>query len=102
VLFGVSAWQLVPRYGAAGYAASLVLAYLIANARTVWFLYARLGDVMRFLRWGTLALAAGALLAICFWAGRQLSLPWGAFVGTTAAAAFLILKYRLHLKAIAG
>ena len=31
VLFALSAWWLVPRHGAAGYAASILLAYLVVN-----------------------------------------------------------------------
>ncbi len=58
VLFGLSAWWLVPRYGAAGYAAAIWRpAYLLANIPCVVFLYRRLAEVMTFLHWGWLASA---------------------------------------------
>jgi len=102
VLFGVSAWLLVPRYGAAGYAAAMVLAFLAANIPCVIFLYRKLPDVMRFLRWGVLALAVLLLFVVCLCFSRSLSLAWAAGLGCAASLGFLGLKYRLHMKSFHG
>jgi O-antigen/teichoic acid export membrane protein len=102
VLFGVCAWLLVGRYGAAGYAASMVVAFFVANIPCVVFLYRKLPDVMRFLRWGSLAFGAGLLFLICVCVSRQLPLGWAAALGSAAAIGFLGLKYRLHVKALHG
>ncbi len=99
VLFGLGAWWLVPRYGAAGYAAAMVLAYLLANIPCVIFLYRRLPQVMIFLRWGWLAAVLIVLFLLCLLVSRQLPIVWAAVVGSAAAVAFLALKYRLHLAA---
>jgi O-antigen/teichoic acid export membrane protein len=102
VLFGVSAWLLVGRYGAAGYAASMAVAFALANIPCVVFLYRKLPDVMRFLRWGPLALGAGLLSVVCVFVSRQLPLGWAAALGGAAAIGFLGLKYRLHVNALHG
>ena len=99
VLFGLGAWWLVPRHGAAGYAAAMVLAYIIANIPCVIFLYRRLPKVMTFLRWGWLAVALAVLFLLCLLASRQLPLAWALAVGGATAAAFLAVKFRLHLAA---
>ena len=100
VLFGLGAWWLVPRYGAAGYAAAMVLAYMIANIPCVIFLYRRLPGVMTFLRWGWLAVALTLLFLVCLLASRQLALAWAVAAGSAAAAGFLALKYNLHRRAL--
>ncbi len=96
VLFGLGAWWLVPRHGAAGYAAAMVLAYLIANIPCVLFLHRRLPKVMSFLHWGSVAFVLAVLFALCLLASRQLTFAWAATVGLVAAAAFLGLKYNQH------
>ena len=101
-VFGVSAWLLVGRYGATGYAASLVVAFALANIPCVVFLFRRLPDVMRFLRWGLLALGAGLLFMVSVCVSRQLPLGWAAAWGGAAAIGFLGLKYRLHVNALHG
>jgi O-antigen/teichoic acid export membrane protein len=96
VLFAAGAWWLVPRYGSAGYAAAMVLAYLISNIPCVVFLYYRLPRVMSFLHWGLVASVLFALYALCLAASHQLTLAWATTVGSLAGAAFLGLHYWLH------
>ncbi len=100
VLFGVAAWLLVPRYGAAGYAASMVVAYVVANIPCLVFLYRKLPEVMRYLRWGLVAAAALILFGGGMFFARPLPLAWSVPVGLLAAAAFVALKYLLHGSAI--
>ena len=99
VLLGASAWLLVPRYGAAGYAASIVIGYSFACIPCVVFLYRKLPYVMRFLRWGLIALVASVLFILCVIASTQLPFAWATVAGLAAAIAFLFLKYRLHADA---
>ncbi len=96
VLFGLGAWWLVPRHGAAGYAAAMVLAYLVANIPCVIFLYRRLPKVMSFLRWGSVASVLAVLFGLCLLASRQLTFAWALTAGLTTATAFLGLKYNRH------
>ena len=100
VLFGIGAWLLVPRYGAAGYAGATVIAYVFANIPCVIFLYRRLPQVMTFLRWGWLASSLALLLLVCLLASRQLTLAWALAAGCAAAAVFLALIYNLHRRAL--
>lgn len=99
VLFGLGAWWLVPRHGAAGYAAAMVLAYVIANIPCVIFLYRKLPGVMTFLRWGWLTSALAVIFGLCVLASRQFSFAWAGAAGGAAALVFLIVKYRLHVSA---
>ena len=98
-LFGLGAWWLVPRYGAAGYAAAMALAYALANLACVVFLYRKLPDVMRFLRWGVLVFSMTILFAACVLASWRLDFGWAVAAGVAAAVGFLFLKYRLHASA---
>lgn len=97
--FGISAWLLVPRYGGAGYAASMAIGYASSCVPCVVFFYQRLPDVMRFLRWGSLLAACAVLFAVCVFAHRQLPAFWAGAVGAAAAFAFLGLKYYLYASA---
>jgi len=83
-------WFLVPRYGAAGYAAACMVAFTIGNIPCVFFLYSHFGPVMRDFRWGKMLFLSAALSLLC-WAfgsesGRLLSLSLG-----LAAALFFLL-----------
>ena len=100
VVFGAAAWILVPRYGAAGYAASMVAAYGLSNLPCVVFLYRQLPAVMKYLRWGLVAAVAMLLFGSASLAFQQLPLTWGIVVGFFAAVAFVALKYRLHAAAL--
>jgi O-antigen/teichoic acid export membrane protein len=95
-VFGATAWLLVPRFGAAGYAASTVAAYVCSATPCVVFLYQQFPDVMRFLRWSILTVAAICIFAIGVLASELLSFGWAITVGAVGAASFLLLKYRLH------
>lgn len=99
VLFGATAWLLVPRYGAAGYAASMVLAFAIANIPCVMFLYRRLPEVMRFLHWAMLASVVAGLFLACFAASRVVPFSWALCVGLVSACAVMAFKYRMHASA---
>ena len=96
MLLGVSAWYLVPRYGASGYAASMALAFGIANLPCLIFLYCRFPDEMRVLRWASEAVAAGLLFVLCRVASTNLWVGWSTGVGILSALAFMALQYRLH------
>ncbi|MFI5367451.1 MAG: polysaccharide biosynthesis C-terminal domain-containing protein [Spirochaetia bacterium] len=96
VLFGVSAWLLVPRYGASGYAAAMVIAYLMGNIPCVFFLYRKLPDVMSFLHWGLLAPTVILLFGICVVGFNELSFGWAAVVGLATALGFVALKFNLY------
>lgn len=96
VLFGVAAWALVPRYGAAGYAAAMAIAYALANIPCVVLLYRKLPYVMSFLRWGLVALTSLLLFGACALFARPLPFGWRVVAGLLAAATSLALKYRLH------
>jgi O-antigen/teichoic acid export membrane protein len=96
LLFAGGAWLLVPRYGAAGYVAAMVIAYVCGGCiPCVVFLYRKLPDVMRFLHWRTLLLTVAILFTICLLAKRMLPLVWASVVGIGAAAVFLLLNYRI-------
>jgi len=99
LIFAVSAWPLVSRYGAAGYAASMAIAYGLANIPCAIFLHQKLPDVMRFIRWGLIVMVAISLLILCVFASTQLTFAWAMGVGLVTAAAFLFMKYRLHVVA---
>lgn len=96
VVYGVSSWFLVPRYGAVGYAASLAFAYGISNIPCVVFLYREVPDVMRQLRWGLVAGTTGFLFLVCVVVFRELPMAWGVVVGLAAALGFMGLNYGLH------
>lgn len=100
VLFGAAALLLVPRYGAAGYAASMTVAYGLANLPSVVFLYQQLPAVMNYLRWGLVAAVGILLFVACIMAFQQLPFAWGTVAGFLAAAAFVALKYHLHSAAM--
>jgi len=102
ILFGVSAWLLVPCYGAAGYAAAMAIANALANIPFVIFLYRRLPDVMVYMRWGLLLAMVTGLFVGCIIAFRELPLVGAGIFGGSAAVGFLGLKYRLHMKALHG
>ena len=94
LLFAGVAWLLVPRYGAAGYAAATVIAYACACVPCVVFLYRKLPNVMNFLHWRTLFLGVVILFTGCLLAKWSLPLVWASVVGIGAAASFLMLNYR--------
>jgi O-antigen/teichoic acid export membrane protein len=100
VLFGVCAWLLVPRYAAAGYAASMAIAFALANLTGVIFLYRKLPDVMHAVRWDVLATAVAVLFGVCVICSQLLSLQWAATVGVACAILFLGFKYRLYSCAV--
>ena len=99
VLFAVVALVLVPRYGAVGYAASVVIAYGLGSLPCVAFLYRRFPDVMRSLRWGLLSVAVVFLFALCVIAFQILPSHWAVAVGVVAAVGFLVLKFCVHVAA---
>jgi O-antigen/teichoic acid export membrane protein len=94
--YALAAYLLVPRYGAAGYAASTALAYGLANIPCVVFLYKELPGVMRYMRWRVVVLLVAVLFAACVFASGQLPAGWAATTGVVIAIAFLGLGYRLH------
>jgi O-antigen/teichoic acid export membrane protein len=100
VTFGVAAWLLVPRYGASGYAASMVIGYGFACLPCVVFLHRKLPEVMRSLRWGVLTGTTLILFGLCAGVHQQWPSPWAAVVGLAAALAFVGLKYRLHASSL--
>ncbi len=87
-----AAWALVPHYGATGYAAGMVIGYTLACLPSVVFLYKKLPEVMRFLRWGMLTALTGLLFALCALASRRLDLGLSIAVGVGAATGFIALK----------
>jgi PST family polysaccharide transporter len=95
LLFAGAAWLLVPRYGAAGYAAAMVIAYACGSIPFGVFLYRKLPDVMRFLHWRLLLLTAAILFAVCLLAKWRLPLVWASIVGIGSAAVFLLINYRI-------
>jgi O-antigen/teichoic acid export membrane protein len=102
VLFGICAWLLVPHYGAAGYAASTVIAYALGCMPCVVFLYRKLPAVMRYVRWAFLSMVVIVLFGACVFAFRQLTLGWAAGDGFLAAVSFLALEWRLHGAIVTG
>ena len=95
MVFAGTAWLLVPRYGAAGYAAASVIGYGCACLPCLVFLYRKLPDVMRFLHWGLLLLAVAALFIGCLFAKQFLPFSWSIFAGIAAAAGFLVINYKI-------
>ena len=102
VLFGLGAWFLVPRYGAVGYAAATVIAYVLANIPCVVFLYRKLPDVMQFLRWNILAGSVVLIFAGCLYVSRLFSFGWEIGFGFIAAIAFFCLKFQLYGRKLHG
>ena len=100
VLFGVAAWTLVPRYGAAGYAVSMAAAYGLANLPCIVFLHRKLPAVMSYLHWGLVAVTSLLLFSACALGAQPLPFAWSVIAGLLTAAAFVALKYRLHAAAI--
>jgi O-antigen/teichoic acid export membrane protein len=78
-------WVLVPKYGAAGYAAASSCSLILSNIPSVFFLYSKLGSVMRQFRWGLMVWFTGALTITC-WAIGASGGKWLALVVGTAAA----------------
>ncbi len=93
LIFAGGAWLLVPRYGAAGYAAAMLMGYAIGCVPCVVFLYRKLPDVMRFLHWRTLFLAVVVLFTGCLFAKWRLTFGWASIVGIGAAAGFLVINH---------
>lgn len=52
VMFLGLGWVLVPRYGAAGYAAASTISLILSNIPSVLFLYSELGSAMNEFKWG--------------------------------------------------
>lgn len=96
VLFGVSAWLLVPRYGAAGYAEAMAIAYLAGNIPSVFFLYRKLPEVMSFLRWRLGLMVVSGLFAACVAISRVAPFLWCLIFGCFCAGIFLIINYFCH------
>jgi O-antigen/teichoic acid export membrane protein len=87
---GALAIWLVPRYGVAGLAASLALAFVGSKAvPMVTFLYLRRADVMSAIRWPATATLVAVLFSVCLAAERNLALPGAAAIGAVAGAVFL-------------
>jgi O-antigen/teichoic acid export membrane protein len=87
---------LVPRFGAAGYAATLFIAYTLSNIVCVVFLYRELPDVMRYLRWGLVALSASLLFGASVVVADRFPLPLALASGVIAVAAFLAIQLSVH------
>ena len=100
ILFGITAWLLVPRHGAAGYAAAMGTAYMVANVPCVMFLHRKLPQVMIALRWSVLAGFVALAFCWCLLVSREFSFLWAVGFGVLAALGFLGLKYRLHLRSL--
>jgi O-antigen/teichoic acid export membrane protein len=92
VLFLGLGWVLVPRYGAAGYAAAWTCAFILSNIPCVYFLYSQLGPVMRQLKWATM-LGITCALALSCWSLEGVGGHWLALaVGVTAATVFTLWR----------
>jgi O-antigen/teichoic acid export membrane protein len=94
LLFAGTAWFLVPRYGAAGYAAATTLAFAVGSIPCIIFVYRKQTDAMRFLRWGLLLVTVVALFGGCTLAARWLPFGLASVAGMAAAVGFLLFNYR--------
>lgn len=95
IIHVTAAWLLVPVHGAAGLAASMVIAYVLANIPSVIILFRRFPEMMKALRFGLLVTGSLALFALCVLASRTLSLPAALGVGLVAAILCLAGDYWL-------
>ena len=90
----LAAVALVPRYAAAGYAASQSLAYLVWLVPGVIVLYRSYPDAMRQARWAGLALKSLSLFALCALGRFLLPFHWAIGLGLVSALAFISLAFR--------
>ena len=100
LVFGAAAWMAVPRYGAAGYAAAMAIAYSLANAPCVFFLYRKLPDVMSHLRWKMVATSSLLLFGGCVSLPRPRLPAWSIVTGVLTGVGFVALQCLLHAAAI--
>lgn len=93
-------WVLVPRYGTSGYAAAASASLIISNIPSAFFLYSKLGSVMRELMWGAMLALTSILVAACWvlgWlSGKGLALAAG-MAAAILFAAWRVSSARPHL-----
>jgi O-antigen/teichoic acid export membrane protein len=102
LIFAGASLQLVPRFGAVGYAAALVVAYVLSNIACVVFLYREMPQIMRYLRWAAVALSVALLFGTCVAVSARTGLAVSIITGLTGAALFLTIKLYLHRSSIRG
>lgn len=100
VTFAVASCLMVPRFGAVGYAASLAIAYILANIPCVIFLYRQIPDVMNHLKWIVIAVTTGVLFGGCVAISGRSTLALCSAFGFFAATVFLICKVMLYRGAL--
>jgi O-antigen/teichoic acid export membrane protein len=93
-----SAWFLVPRHGATGFAASMVIGYAIANIPGVIMLFRRFPEMMKVLRLGRLAFGTLVLFGCSVVISRELSLGGAVAAGLGVSLLFAALMYILYLR----
>jgi O-antigen/teichoic acid export membrane protein len=100
LLYAALALLWVPRYGVAGYALAQALAFGLANAPCILFLYRELPAVMHFLRWALLATVAGCLFIASLVISQWLSHGAALALGAIGAGAFLASLCLSHLRSV--
>ncbi|HWC60537.1 MAG TPA: oligosaccharide flippase family protein [Verrucomicrobiae bacterium] len=87
VLYGAFAFILVPRWGAAGLAASPILGHLVCMWPALWYIYRHERDFMTGLPLGRTALLLCALAALSYFAAAHLPI-YGAAIAIVVAIGF--------------
>jgi O-antigen/teichoic acid export membrane protein len=95
LIYGGLAWILVPRYGAAGLAASPILAHLICLGPTLYYIRRKERELLTGLPMGKMALLLCSVTAIIF-VCEQYGSPWLAIgIGALASGLFVISRDKL-------
>ena len=104
ILFLGLGWVLVPRYGAAGYAAASAISLILSNIPSVFFLYSELGSAMKEFKWGMMVALAAILTTVCWLAGIS-GIGWLTLViGLLAGLVFATWRFAFwpHFKSFLG
>jgi O-antigen/teichoic acid export membrane protein len=85
---GLGFW-LIPKYGAAGYAAAGAGAFILANIPCVFLLFSRFSAVMRCIKWTVMLGLSSCLLGVCWLVSNFSFKMFSITAGLLAAAVFI-------------
>lgn len=91
MLFAFS-WLLIPRYGAAGYAAATAIAFTVGNIPCVILLYRIQSSVMRDSKWGSNALIIGGSFVLAALSAVYLYFEWAIAAGALITLCFIVIQ----------